>query len=70
MIWIATLPVSGDTGEGKSRNIPLSTFRLTNHPVFLIVNTLTPRGGSEASTDGDILQLDILHESSLIKGFG
>ena len=69
MIWIATLPVSGDTGEGKSRNIPLSTFKLKNRPVFLIVKTLTPKG-SEASTDGDILQLDILHESSLIKGFG
>ena len=69
MIWIATLPVSGDTGEGKSLNIPLSTFRLKNRPVFLIVKTLTPKG-SEASTDGDILQLDILHESSLIKGFG
>lgn len=28
------------------------------------------KGGSEASTDGDILQLDILHKSCLIKGFG
>ena len=44
MIWIATLPVSGDTGEDKSRNIPLSTFRLKNRPVFLIVKTLTPKG--------------------------
>ena len=63
---------SGQWGyqEDKSRNIPLSTFRLKNRPVFLIVNTLTPREGSEASTDGDILQLDILHKSSLIKGFG
>lgn len=62
---------SGQWGyrEDKSRNIPLSTFRLKNRPVFLIVKTLTPKG-SEASTDGDILQLDILHESSLIKGFG
>ena len=62
---------SGQWGyrEGKSRNIPLSTFRLKNHTVILTVKTLTPKG-SEASTDGDILQLDILHESSLIKGFG
>lgn len=62
---------SGQRGyrEGKSRNIPLSTFRLKNRPVFLIVKTLTPKG-SEASTDGDILQLDILHKSCLIKGFG
>lgn len=43
MIWIATLPVSGDTGEGKSLNIPLSTFRLKNRPIFLIVKTLTPK---------------------------
>lgn len=63
---------SGQWGyrEDKSRNIPLSTFKLKNRPVFLIVKTLTPKGESEASTDGDILQLDILHKSSLIKGFG
>ena len=37
---------SGQWGyrEGKSRNIPLSTFRLKNHTVFLIVKTLTPKG--------------------------
>ena len=37
---------SGQWGywEGKSRNIPLSTFKLKNRPIFLIVKTLTPKG--------------------------
>ena len=69
MIWIATLPVSGDTGRA-SLAISRSQHSGLKNVLSSDCQDSYAKGGSEASTDGDILQLDILHESSLIKGFG